>query len=68
MEKTTKFEQKTFKKEIAICKELSKKNNGKCNWGKCKDCGVVPLLHKLFLGKFFENKDEVKKIRQKILG
>jgi len=59
---------KIFEKEIAQCKKLSKKNSGKCNWGKCDFCGVVPLLYKLFSGEIFEKEDKVKKIRQKALG
>ena len=58
---------KIFKKEIAMCKELSKKNGGKCNWGKCKDCGVIPLLYKLGKGKLYEDKDEIGKLRKTTL-
>lgn len=56
-----------FEKEIELCKKLSKKNKGKCDWGKCKDCGVFPLLHKLHKGKLIDNKDELKKIKKDIL-
>ena len=57
-----------FEREIAMCQKLSKKNKGKCNWGKCKDCGVLPLLRKLYQGELVEDKDEIKKIKKDILG
>ena len=57
-----------FKKEIAMCQKLSKKNKGHCNWGKCKDCGVIFLLEKLYKGKLIEDKNEIKKFRKKILN
>ena len=57
----------TFKKEIAMCKELSKKNGGKCNWGECEKCGAIPLLYKLFSGKIYEKEDEVKELKQTTL-
>jgi len=56
---------KVFEKELALCGKLSKKNNGKCNWGKCKDCGVVPLLYKLHKAELLEDTDEIAKIKTK---
>lgn len=61
------MQKEIFEKEIAMCKKLSKKNGGKCNWGECEKCGVVPLLHKLFKGEFYETKDEVEKIKKDAL-
>jgi len=58
---------KTFEREIAECRELSKKNGGKCNWGECEKCGVIPLLCKLGNRKLYEDKDEIKKIKKSIL-
>lgn len=58
----------TFKKEIAMCRKLSKKNGGKCNWGECKKCGVIPLLYKLYNSKLLEKKDDIDKIKKKFLG
>lgn len=55
-----------FDREILLCKELSKKN-GKCGWGKCKDCGVIPLLYKLHKGEVIEDKEKVKKLKDEIL-
>ena len=56
-----------FEREIELCKKLSKKNKGKCNWGKCRDCGVPLLLRKLYKGELIEDKDEIKKIKKDIL-
>lgn len=56
-----------FDKEIALCKKLAKENKGKCGWGKCKDCGVIPFLYKLHKGKLLEKPTELKKIKNKIL-
>jgi hypothetical protein len=53
-----------FDREIALCQKLSKENKGKCSWGKCKDCGVLFLLQKLYKGKLIEDKDEIRKIRK----
>lgn len=58
------MEQKIFKKEIAMCQELSKKNGGRCNWGECEKCGVIPLLYKLGKGEFYEKEDEVKELKR----
>jgi len=46
-----------------MCRKLYKKNQG-CNWGKCADCGVVPLLYKLYKRKLIEDKKEVKKLKE----
>ncbi len=58
------MEKEIFEKEIAMCKELSKKNDGKCAWGKCEKCGVIPLLYKLGKGEFYEKEDEVKELKR----
>lgn len=52
-----------FNKEIAICKNLFKAGRGKCTWGNCKDCGVVPLLYKLHKGQLLEKPAEIKKVK-----
>ena len=57
-----------FDREVELCQKLSKENKGKCGWGKCKNCGVLFLLHKLYKGKLIENKDEIKKVKKNILG
>jgi len=60
------MEKEVFDKEINICKRLSKENKGKCAWGICKDCGVIPLLYKLRKGKLLEKPAEIKKVKSKI--
>ncbi len=56
-----------FDREITLCKKLSKEKGGRCAWGKCKDCGVILLLYKLYKGKLIEEPSEIKKLKQKIL-
>ncbi len=56
-----------FNREVLLCKKFSKKSDG-CCWGKCKDCGVVPLLYKLHKGKIVENENDVKNLKKKFLG
>ena len=57
----------TFEKEIAMCRELSKKNGGKCDWGECEKCGVIPLLYKLGKNEIYEKEDEVKELKRVML-
>ncbi len=54
-----------FDREISLCQKLSKKNSGKCGWGRCADCGVIPLLYKLHKSKLLEN-SEAKKVKEGI--
>ena len=56
-----------FKREIVLCKKLAKENNGKCCWGKCKTCGVVPLLYKLNKGELLEDPKQIAKVKNKLL-
>lgn len=58
-EKIREVNDKVFKREISLCKVLSKANKGGCCWGKCIDCGVVPLLIKLHKGQLLELEDEI---------
>ena len=51
-----------FEREIALCQKLSKKDK-KCNWGKCKDCGVIPLLYKLHKRILIEDKKELNELK-----
>jgi hypothetical protein len=62
------MEEEIFEKEIAMCQRLAKKNGGKCEWGECDKCGVIPLLYKLKKGEFYENEDEIKKLKNAVLG
>jgi len=57
------MEKEIFDKELNICKELSQKNKGKCHWGECDKCGVVPLLYKLYQGKIYESEEEIKNLK-----
>lgn len=61
------MDQEIFEKEIALCQELSKKNSGKCAWGECEKCGVVPLLYKLGKREVYEGKDEVRELKRVVL-
>jgi hypothetical protein len=56
-----------FDREIKLCQMLSKEHGRKCGWGKCKDCGVVPLLIKLYKGKLLEKPSDIKKAKSKII-
>jgi hypothetical protein len=62
------MEKEVFEKEIAMCRELSKKNGGKCTWGECDKCGVIPLLYKIGKGEFYDNDDEIKRIKTEVLN
>ena len=55
-----------FEKEIEMCRNLSKKNWW-CNWGKCEQCGVIPLLYKLNKGILLEEKDKIDEVKNKII-
>jgi hypothetical protein len=55
-----------FEREIKLCQELNK--NKSCSWGKCKTCGVIPLLYKLHKGILVEDKKELEKLRKLIFG
>lgn len=57
----------TFKREVALCKKLSNKNDGGCCWGRCMDCGVLPLLVKLHKGEVIDNKEKIDALKQDIL-
>lgn len=60
------IKKEVFEREIALCQMLSKENKGKCGWGKCKDCGVIPLLYKLHKGQLLEDPVKIRKIKKKI--
>lgn len=58
----------TFEKELAMCRDLNKKNGGKCNWGTCDTCGVIPMLYKLCKGEFLEKPEEIFQVKKEIFG
>jgi len=53
-----------FEREVALCQKLNRKNKGRCGWGKCKDCGVIPLLIKLHKGQLLEKPEEIRKAKE----
>jgi hypothetical protein len=62
------MDKETFEKEIGMCRELSKKNGGKCKWGECDKCGVIPLLYKIGKGEFYDNKEDIDRIKNNALN
>ncbi|MCX6806643.1 MAG: hypothetical protein NT135_00755 [Candidatus Berkelbacteria bacterium] len=62
------IDNKTFLKEIKLCEKLSKKNNGRCAWGKCQDCGVIPLLYKFSKSVIIEDPEKIQEIKKKHLS
>lgn len=56
-----------FEREIALCQKLCSENKGGCGWGKCKDCGLVPFLYKLYKGQLIEDPEEIKAVKEKVL-
>lgn len=61
------IKKEVFDREIALCKMLIKKHKGKCGWGKCKNCGVIPFLYKLHKGELLEDPVKIAKIKANIL-
>lgn len=61
------MEHDVYQKEFAMCQKLFQKNGGKCNWGECATCGVIPLLHKLETGEIVESVEDVKELKKSIL-
>jgi hypothetical protein len=58
-----------FEREIFLCQKLNRESKNKsCKWGKCKNCGVIPLLYKLHKGILIENKKEVLELKKEIFG
>ena len=55
-----------FEREMALCKQLSS-TSGKCGWGECERCGVIPLLYKLHKGILLEDPDAIREIKKKDL-
>ncbi|MEK7123113.1 MAG: nucleoside deaminase [Patescibacteria group bacterium] len=57
------IDEEIFNREIALCKKLSKENDRGCCWGKCADCGVLPLLVKLHKGIVIDDQEELAKLK-----
>ena len=60
------IKKEVFDREIALCRQLSKEHKGRCGWGKCKDCGVIPFLYKLHKGQLIDKATKLTKIKKKI--
>ncbi len=58
--------QEIFDREINMCRRLSRENGGKCNWGECEVCGVIPLLYKLHKSVLLEKKEEIEKVKKEV--
>ncbi len=56
-----------FERELALCRMLYGENGGKCGWGKCADCGVIPLLYKLHKGQLLEEPQEIRNVKEGVL-
>lgn len=61
------IDEETFERELGLCKKLSQKREGKCNWGECAKCGVVPLLYKLHKGELYEEEKAIGKLKDAML-
>lgn len=62
------MDQETFEKELNMCRMLNKKNDGRCNWGECKTCGVIPLLYKLHKGELLETPEDIERVKRDIFS
>jgi hypothetical protein len=60
------MDKEIFAKEISMCQNLNKKNNGHCDWGECDKCGVIPLLYKLGKGELYE-KEKAQELKKSVL-
>ena len=59
------IDKEVFEREVFLCQKESKEESGGCGWGRCKTCGVVPLLYKLHKGKIIED-EEVSDLKEKL--
>lgn len=55
-----------YERETGMCRKLNGKNGGRCNWGECEKCGVIPLLTKLHTGELLESAEEIARARGEI--
>jgi hypothetical protein len=54
--------------EMNLCKQLYYENKGGCSWGKCKDCGVIPFLHKVGTGEVIEDSQKITELKKSVFG
>jgi hypothetical protein len=62
------MEKDTFEREISMCHKLYHDNGGKCNWGECDKCGVIPILYKLFRRDIRETPEEVEDLKEEVFS
>lgn len=51
-----------FDQELALCRNFNGEKGG-CNWGRCENCGAIPLLYKLYKNELLETKEEIVRVR-----
>ena len=59
--------EEVFSRELLLCGKLFRKNGGKCGWGICKDCGVIPFLYKLYKGQLLEDPQDILNAKNAVL-
>ena len=64
LEPNKRVDKETYERELALCKKFYKEKGG-CGWGRCKTCGVLPLLYKLHKGVLLEG-EELEKFRKEV--
>lgn len=55
-----------FKRETDMCRKLHSKRNGRCCWGECAKCGVIPLLYKLHKNELLEEPEEIAQAKKDV--
>ena len=60
------IDKETFVRELSLCKRLCRENGGRCNWGVCETCGVIPLLYKLHRGVLLEAPSDIQQARREV--
>lgn len=56
-----------YEKEVELCRKLSKENGGKCCWGTCESCGVIPCLYKLYKGEVIDDAHKIIELKNLFL-
>ncbi len=59
--------EEVFEKELAMCRKLHHEKKG-CHWGKCENCGVIPLLYKIHKGVILEDEASIREIKEAVFG
>ena len=65
--KNMKYFSDVYKKETKACAKLFKEKGG-CKWGRCAECGVIPLLYKFETGIVVESAQDIKDLKDEILN